>query len=493
MLRITTSHILRIVAAVAVLGGLVQVTNSAHAATITVTTTVDENNSDGDCSLREAVIAANKNRAIDACVAGSASGVDTIIVPAGDYLFLIPEAGGDADTGDLDLSDDVSIVGAGRAATVIHANGLDRVFSIDTPVVDSVQISNLTLTGGPGVAGTAIYATWASLDLVNVRLTGATGTLSVVYFIGEALTITDSRIDNNVGTGLFLNSADATAAIRNTVISQNNGGGIVSSGALELVNVTLSGNSTRGNGGGLDLRGGSAGLYNVTVISNTADTDGNEVGDGGGISVASGATLLVRNSLIANNLDASATTRVPDCAGVLNSLGHNLVEDTIGCTITGFSNGNIFGSDPLTGPLANNGGQTWTHALLAGSPAIDAGDPGGCLDGSNLLIGVDQRNYARANRCDIGAFETNSPGTPTPSVTPTTTSTPTVTPTPTATAIPTVTPMPTSTGISTLTPTPTATLPPCTPGPDSPCTPTPTPTPPTCTTSCVYLPLILAG
>jgi CSLREA domain-containing protein len=260
VLRITTSKILHIIAAVAILGGLVLGVSSTHAATITVTTTADENNSDGDCSLREAVIAANKNRAIDACVAGSATSVDTILVPAGDYLFLIPEAGGDADTGDLDLTDDVSIVGSGRAATVIHANGLDRVFSVDSPGVESVRISSLTLTGGPGVVGTASYADWASLDLVNVRLTGATGTLSVVYFIGEALTITDSRIDSNVGAGLFLNSADATAVIRNTIISQNHGGGIISAGALELVNVTLSGNSTKGDGGGLDARGGSVGL-----------------------------------------------------------------------------------------------------------------------------------------------------------------------------------------------------------------------------------------
>lgn len=468
----------RLTLAAALLGALVWATPAliARAATITVTTTVDENTADGDCSLREAVIAANKNRAVDACTAGNSSGVDTILVPAGDYLFLIPEAGGDADTGDLDLTDDVSIVGAGRAATVIHTNGLDRVFSIDTPLVDSVQIANLTLIGGPGVVGSAIYASSGALDLFNVRLTAATGTLSVVYFIGEALTITDSRIDNNAGPGLFINSASSTTVIRNTVISQNNnnglttnGGGIVNSGALELSNVTLSGNSTRGSGGGLYLHNGSAGLYNVTVISNTADSDGNDTGDGGGISVASGATLLMRNSLIANNLDASATTLAPDCAGTLNSLGHNLIEDTTNCTVTGFSTGNIIGSDPLTGPLQSNGGNTQTHALLAGSPAINAGDPGGCLDGSNVLIGVDQRNYARANRCDMGAFEFNSPGTPTPSATPTVTLTPTVTQTASSTP----------------------TLPPCTPGPDSPCTATPTLAAPACSANCLYLPLII--
>ncbi len=419
----------------------------AWAATITVTTTIDENNADGDCSLREAVIAANENRVVDACAAGNNTGTDTITVPAGSYLFLVAGTSENyAETGDLDINDDVLIVGAGRSATIIHANGLDRAFSLENGGAHALTLKDLTLSGGTGV-GSAVYVGSGALNLDNVRLTAAVGNGAVVYMTGDTLTITDSRIDDNPGVGVFINGTDPIADIRNTVVSENHssndGGGIVSAGTLRMVNVTISGNDARLNGGGMRVSGPTE-LYNVSIIDNVADSDANDSGDGGGLSVDVGATLLIANSLIANNSDASVTTQIADCMGTLNSLGHNLVEDATGCTISGFSS-NLVGVDPITGALANNGGQTWTHALLAGSPAINAGDPQGCLDGDGALIGVDQRGFARADRCDVGAYEANSPGTPTPSATPTATATATITPTPTATLTPTAGPSPTPT------------------------------------------------
>jgi hypothetical protein len=81
-----------------------------------------------------------------------------------------------------------------------------------------------------------------------------------------------------------------------------------------------------------------------------------------------------------------------------------------GCSL--FNGGGVNVADPLLGPLADNGGRTQTHALLFGSPAIDAGDPGGCRDNLGALLSTDQRGLHRpANggvnglRCDIGAFE----------------------------------------------------------------------------------------
>ncbi len=95
-----------------------------------------------------------------------------------------------------------------------------------------------------------------------------------------------------------------------------------------------------------------------------------------------------------------------DCAGTLTSQGFNIVS-TPNCTITGpFSQ-----VDPLLGPLQNNGGPTLTHALLSGSPAIDAGETPNCTDNLGAPIATDQRGLQRpANggislRCDIGAFE----------------------------------------------------------------------------------------
>jgi hypothetical protein len=99
------------------------------------------------------------------------------------------------------------------------------------------------------------------------------------------------------------------------------------------------------------------------------------------------------------------TTFVPvkgECAGMINSVGNNLM--TIAdCTVAGSAP--ILG-DAILGPLQNNGGPTQTHALLSGSPAIDAGNPGGCRDEFGALLTTDQRGFPRrAAGCDIGAFE----------------------------------------------------------------------------------------
>src|SRR5512138_3483614 len=112
-----------------------------HAATISVNTTTDELNSDGDCSLREAIIAANTDAAVDACPAGN--GADEINLPTGIYTLTIVGANEDAaQTGDLDITANLTLVGAGRANTTIDANGLDRVFDLlGSP---RVRISDVT-------------------------------------------------------------------------------------------------------------------------------------------------------------------------------------------------------------------------------------------------------------------------------------------------------------------------------------------------------------
>lgn len=510
MFRIAIARAVRLSSAAAVIAAVVLAAYSApiaRAATISVNTTTDELNSDGDCSLREAIRAANQNQAVDACLAGS--GADTIILPAGDYLFLLAGTSEDAAlTGDLDITGDVTIVGAGRASTVIHANQLDRVFEVRS-TANIVQISDLTVTGSQGQVGGAFYVADSTLTLDNVRITDNPSSGSAIYFLHGALTIRDSRIDNNPAVGLRVAGDDATATVINTVFYSNtapfDGGGITNAGTLKVVNSTISGNIAKEDGGGL-YTSGTAELYNVTLVDNRADSDANGTGLGGGVYVAGGVTIA-RNTIIANNLAGSSPTQPPDCSGTINSLGYNLIEDTTGCVVSGFADGNVFGVDPVLGALQNNGGQTQTHALQPGSPAIDAGDPVGCLDHNNALLTTDQRGYARpidgdgngSMRCDMGAFERLSPGTPTPTPTGTPTQTPTITPTPTqtpsstatgtATSTPTRTPTatitrtPTHTSTPTATPTATAT---CTPGPDTGCGSTPMPTP----SHWLYLPLI---
>ena len=440
----------------------------ARAAAITVTVTSDDNTVNGNCTLREAIIAANTDAAVDACPAGNSA--DTLILPAGDYVLTIAGIGETAArTGDLNITDDVTITGAGRLSTTIDAGGIDRVFNI-SGLVD-VQISDVKITSGDsqGFVGGGIYLSSGTLTLSNSRLTNNTGS-GAIYFASGALTVINSRVDNNPTAGIVLGGT-ASATILNSDVSNNttdfNGAGITnnSGGTLTVVNSTVSGNSAGDNGGGISSLGTTS-LFNVTISNNTANSDNDVYGDGGGVYVVSG-TLTVRNSIIAGNFDDNGTGFLyDDCSGTLVSEGYNLIENPIGCTLVGDTTGNITGISANLGPLQLNGGDTRTHALLAGSPAIDGGDPANwCVDQDNNLLNTDQRGYVRNGLCDIGAYEYLSPGTPTPtrtftpSLTPSRTSTPSLTPSRTATASPasSSTPTRTSTPSPTATRTPTAT------------------------------------
>jgi hypothetical protein len=157
-------------------------------------------------------------------------------------------------------------------------------------------------------------------------------------------------------------------------------------------------------------------LGNVTIVSNTADGDGNGVGDGGGISDGS-ASFVIANSLVGSNADPGGEGI--DCAaGALGSLAvsYALVPSPQTCTarFTPAPVGLLNVSPNPLSPLQANGGSTPTHDLLAGSPARDAGDPAGCG------VATDQRGVPRPQgiRCDLGAVEgapdTDGDGVPNP-------------------------------------------------------------------------------
>lgn len=210
------------------------------------------------------------------------------------------------------------------------------------------------------------------------------------------------------------------------------GGGGVNS-TFSLTNSTISNNSTiDGNGGGLNISTNNASIINSTIsgnqalegdaapygggifhnsvleISNSTLTNNQAGGTGGGI--YDGSTTTMRNTIIALNSDNGTA---PDCISenTINSDGYNLIGTDTGCSITppkGDNNStDIYDVDPLLGPLQNNGGPTLTHALLQGSPAIDAANPNGCEDELNNVLTSDQRGQTRPinNRCDIGAYE----------------------------------------------------------------------------------------
>jgi hypothetical protein len=255
-------------------------------------------------------------------------------------------------------------------------------------------------------------------------------------------TTTISGNDATVHGGGVLVELDGSLAITDSTISGNTasqGGGIAHWGTEEisLTNTTISGNEAEVTGGGMsvEINGGSAALLNVTITDNVADSDNNANGFGGGVSVGTGS-LAARNTIIAGNVTLLTGTD-PDCVGTITSQAYNLIGiDSPQCTIAGDTTGNIVDADPMLGPLADNGGLTATHALLPGSPALDAA--GLCPPPD-----ADQRGEPRPQgiACDIGAYEafvaTPSP-TPSPSPTPTPTGqttapspTPTVTPPPT--------------------------------------------------------------
>jgi hypothetical protein len=196
------------------------------------------------------------------------------------------------------------------------------------------------------------------------------------------------------------------------------GGGIYNVETTDLTNCTISGNSTvdGGSGGGVDNDGGTVNVTNCT-ISNNSTVGG---GSGGGIAAIFGSTLIKNTIVALNTTDFSG----PDVSGDFTSLGFNLIGQSdggTGFTVSSDQTGTTAAPlDPLLGALQNNGGATFTQALLFGSPAIDQG--GAATDPvTGDPITTDQRGMARpvdrpsvtnaagGDGSDIGAFEVQTP------------------------------------------------------------------------------------
>jgi hypothetical protein len=312
--------------------------------------------------------------------------------------------------------------------------------------------------------------------------------------------LTDSTVSANaVGFhdgGGIMNYAGTLTLVNSTVMGNkapHQGGGIYNVDRANLTNSTISGNSAGADGGGV-YNFGALDTYNATIAENIADSDNNGSETGGGLFNKAGDPLNVRNTIIAGNLHLDPGGQRPlavadDCSGTISSQGFNLIQSLNGCTIDG-TMADRTGVDPRLAVLDNYGGFSWTHALPADSPAVDHGNPAGCLDASDLPLATDQRGAPRpyGARCDIGSFEfgsavptptevaSPSPSAP-PTDTPSATSTATATPSPTSTA--TASPSPTSTATASPSPTSTATaspLPTATPSATAP--PPPSDTPP---------------
>lgn len=555
-------------------GALQACTDPCDLTDYTVTKTADTNDgicSASDCSLREAVITAN------AC-----PGHQTIHLPPAGYVLTIPGTGEDAAaTGDLDITDDLSILGT--AAPSIDAGGIDRVFEVFSPAVVDMELliivngeaqigagvlnhSELTMRsssihhntavvppGGSGsssgggifnetgtlrLEGTQVFdnqaddgagihnfatatlsmhgglighniaassggglwvnaASSAELDGVIVNLNEASVSGGGIYNAGSAslrdvqvvenvsdaipggggifnadvsdpalgeasMTIADSLIAQNDGGGILnrgmltitgstvrdnfssgdlhpgiesddqmsimlssimsnevsgvVTSYGSTTSIEQTTISGNvggNGAGMIAGGSVTVEKSTIADNQAASVGGGIEVQGGNLSLVNSTISGNSASdagggviiaTSAHDPGIVGALSILDSTVALnepdglytayggisVERSIVSDNLGS-------DCgsSGVVSS-GYNL--DSDGSCGFGLPT-DLSGVSPSIGPLASNGGPTETHALLAGSPAIDAA-------GASCSI-TDQRGVARPQgfACDIGAYE----------------------------------------------------------------------------------------
>lgn len=231
------------------------------------------------------------------------------------------------------------------------------------------------------------------------------------------LTMTDSEVIGNSvshdwGNGGGIRTGYGSATLTRTLVAGNSstgsGGGVANfPGPVSFIDSVFSGNSTMWTGGG--IYGTSITLTNSTVYNNEARAVG-------GVHVVSTEPVWIENSILAGNSDDDIGPDFLTSEEVVVTINHSLIGDTTGSGISAASGiGNVLDQPALLGPLADNGGPTQSHALLPGSPAIDAGDPVFDLNGLDGLLGTeddvlfDQRGIGfdrvLGGRVDMGAFE----------------------------------------------------------------------------------------
>ena len=312
---------------------------------------------DGVSSLRAAVQEAN-----------AVAGADVISLPAGTYN-LTREGFFEVNSliGDLNVTEDLTIIGAGAQNTIIDANQVDRIFHVAPGA--TLTLEGVTLTNGEAHDGGAIFNE-GTLELIDTN-------------------IINSRAFNQ-GGGIY-NSG--TLVLDDSTIAFNRagsrGGGVFNSGDLSAINTTISTNSTVSRGGGI-FNEGTTDLNSVTIALNESGSRGGGVAneDGSNVSLTLGNTLIASNesdfispdtgNVFAQSIDGSVISR-----------GNNLVEflDTdVNRVVSGFRSSDILGGttdelDPVNARLARlvqasadelNG--TFRHNLISGSPAIDSGN-----------------------------------------------------------------------------------------------------------------------
>lgn len=337
---------------------------------------------------------------------------DIIYLSAGTYHLSESVANANGENGLPSITSVISIIGAGPHSTTIE-RVLDspdfRIFHVAER--GRLVLNALSVKGGVSTnfwGGGGIYnAGRLTLNNTTVAENAADSDGGGIFNMGQNMTIQDSTIRDNTALG----SGGEGGGIYNTrqgfitrsTISGNvaniSGGGIMHEFShLLLNNTTISGNTAGSGGGALDNDFGDVFIANSTITENSPHNISNTFW----IEFTVDGSLLVRNSIIANS-DAGSNCKASPRFFFIYSLGHNLDDDG-SCQFNAV--GDISFVNPQLGALADNGGPTQTHALLPGSPAIDAGSFFGCPP-------LDQRGESRPEDgngdripiCDIGAFE----------------------------------------------------------------------------------------
>lgn len=252
--------------------------------------------------------------------------------------------------------------------------------------------------------GIEVLGSWVLMDMTTVRENvgqeagGGISSRSSLLHVSRSTISGNSSGELGVGGGLFLFA------------------GATENRLAELTDVTISGNSA-GTGGGIGFDDDNDRAYQVkasfvTIAANTAASQGGGIDNPG----AEAGTVELRGSILADN---EAPTG-PDCSGPITSSGYNLIEAESGCVIGGDATSDVTGQDPRLAPLGLNDGLTETHALGAGSPAIDAVPAEQCNDLNGNSVDIDQRSFPRPMDgngdgvllCDMGAYELAPPPTP---------------------------------------------------------------------------------
>ncbi len=312
-------------------------------------------------------------------------------------------------SGELPITEAVTINGPGSSMLTITGNNSNRIFNTDAaPAKAGITIRGVTLTAGRGADGGAIYIGNESVTIEDSIISNSSATQdggAINVENAGTLILLRSTISGNIasddGGGIYFNNGGTAALIDSALVnnkaSTGNGGGLyffgtAPSGGLSIFSSTISGNSAAVGGGGIVLPNfsGTLDVVNSTVTANYTFDVG-----GGGIARTSGTgTINLFSSIVSGNTGPSFAPDVLS-SGTVN-VNYSAIGSTTGFTLSGSNN--IIGQNLKLRPLASNGGPTPTVAFEFDSPLRNIGSP-------NAFFPNDQRGFPRGSESDIGAFE----------------------------------------------------------------------------------------